>query len=390
MTLTPQYTDRAGPGAANLIAVDITAAATGDQWARTVEQTSRTLLDDLGRVLDSTTGPVVVTVTEDAEPSVTQRAARQAVKGVVGVAALEQAGRGRRVNTVIAIDSTTETDLAATLAFLFDEDAAAYCTGATIDLTRTPPASGPRRAAAPVLVTGAAGGLGRAAAQALSEAGSTVLLSDLDTPALHEAAGILGAEAIPCDVTDPADVARLAADPRVAGGLSGLAVYHGVGGAGAIGRMDDDVRDRSLRINGTGVHTVVSGLTPALIRAGGAAVVLASQAGLIAEPGGGAYCAAKFAAVGYVEASAAGLACRGVRIHAICPGPIDTPLMRRHFEGMTVATGLTFDQYWQQRLQEIPLRRFGRAHQLAKAAPFLIGLHATGVVLSATGGVVLT
>lgn len=374
----------------DVITLDLSAGASGHRWVGAVEQTSRWLLDEVGRRLRSASGSLVVAIKLDSTPTPLHAAAHAAATGIIGVAALEQARNGRRINAVAYNDGSARDDVDAAIEFLSDDAAAAYCTGATIDLTHTPSAEAHFEATRPVLVTGASGGLGRAAAEALIEQGYRVILSDLGSRMLDEAAEALGAEAIACNVTDPDAVARLADDPRLSDGLSGLAVYHGVGGGGLIGQMDPGVRDRSLVINGTGVYNVVSALVPALQRGRGAVVVLASQSGLIAEIGNGAYCASKFAAVGYVRALAHDLASTGVRAHAICPGPVDTPLMRTAFAGMAAAEGKTFDEYWQSRLDQIPLRRFGRAEQIASAAPLLIALRATGVVLSATGGVVPT
>jgi len=381
---------RLAGGGFETLALDLRAKSVGDAWTEAVEGTSRALLESLGALLATgSPTPVVVVVQTDAEPTPLARAGLAAVAGVAGTAALEASAGGQRVNTVIVGDATSDADLAAVLAYLGDDEAAGFTTGATVDLRTAPRPASPGQA--PVLITGAAGGLGLATARRLSAAGLPLILSDLPSPTLVRVADELGVAYLGCDVTSPADVAALAADPLVAQGISGLIVHHGVGGSGGLAAMPERVRDLSLSVNGTGVHNVVDALLPALHRAGRASiVVLASQAGLVAERGNAAYCAAKFAVVGYVQGLAEQLAASGISVHALCPGPVDTPLMRAAFTGMAESAGLTFDEYLRTRMKEVPLGRFGAPEHIGAATLLLNGLDATGVVLATTGGAVLT
>ncbi|MFC9358830.1 SDR family NAD(P)-dependent oxidoreductase [Rhodococcus sp. NPDC057014] len=391
--LADELTGRIGVRAAETVALDLSQEAVGPDWVASVEGTSRALLDTLGETVNASSLPIVVVLRVDDTHTAVSTAARNAVKGVIGVAALEAADTGRRVNAVAINQTTTDRDLRATVEYLSDDDAAGYTTGITIDLTRQAPGHQPvgDRDEAPILVTGGAGGLGRAYAEALVAAGRKVIISDLESDALRATADELNAPYVACDVTSAAAVEDLAKNPLVASGLAGLAVYHGVGGSGGIGQLTPGVRDRSLVINGTGVYNVVNALVPALQRGRpGSVMILASQAGLIAERGGGAYCAAKFAAVGYAEALAEELSDSGVRVHSVCPGPVDTALLRNAFAGMAAVEGMSYDEYRNSRMQEIPLRRFGQPEQIAAATSLLLDLDATGVVLPATGGIVLT
>jgi NAD(P)-dependent dehydrogenase (short-subunit alcohol dehydrogenase family) len=381
--------DRARAVAGSGSSVLVLDTADGADWDELVEGTSRTLLARLGELLAAAGTTPITLVLGVAGPSATptQLAAAEAAHGIIGVAAIEAAPRGRRVNTVVADGTTTDRDLAASLAYLADEEAAGFTSGATLELTRVTTPQQPD-SELPVLVTGAAGGLGSAVAEAFVAAGRTVVLSDLAGPALEAQAERLGQVSVACDVTDPEDVAALATHPAVTGGLSSLQVIHGVGGSGSLEELEEGPRERSLRINGTGVWNVVSSLMP-LVEAGrGSVVVLSSQAGLISEPGNGAYCAAKFAAAGLVRA----LATRSsdVRVHLLCPGPIDTPLMRSAFTGMAAAEGISYDDYHAGRMAVIPLGRFGSPEHMGSAALLLDGLDATGVTLAPTGAFLLT
>jgi NAD(P)-dependent dehydrogenase (short-subunit alcohol dehydrogenase family) len=370
------------PASGEVVVIDIVDAS----WLDSVEALSRDLLEHLAAASSGSTTFVIRVPSAEA---VIGQAALAAVQGTVGVAALEGAPTGRRVNSVLISSDTTERDLGEVLAYLADDEAAGFTAGATLDLRVTRGLDRVSDASLPVLVTGAAGGLGGAVAAAFVAAGRRVVISDLASEALSRQAERLQVPAIACDVTSPDDVGALAAHPALANGVSSLQVLHGVGGAGALSDLDPAVRERSLRINGTGVWNIVEALLPAVSVANGSTVVLSSQAGLIAEPGNGAYCAAKFAAVGLVRA----LANQGpanVRVHTLCPGPIDTPLMRNAFTGMAEAAGITYDEYHAQRLTVIPLGRFGQPEHMGAAALLLSDLDATGVTLAPTGAFLLT
>lgn len=362
-------------------------------WVDGVEEGSRALLLALGTQLslETTTALTLVLNVSAAQPSLEGSALAAAVRGTVGVAAIEAAPAGRRVNTVVINDQTSDHDLRRTLAYLADDEAAGFTAGATVDLTNTPTLTPDedRELSLPVLVTGAAGGLGAAVAQSFVDAGRGVILSDLPGPALEAQSKRLGAATIACDVTSEDDVAALAAHPLLTDGLSSLQVIHGVGGSGAIAGLAERPREMSLRINGTGAYNVVTALMPAVTRGHGSVVVLSSQAGLVAEAGNGAYCAAKYAAVALVN-TLARTAEPGVRVHTLCPGPIDTPLMRSAFAGMAEADGVTYDEYHASRMSVIPLGRFGSPEHMGHAAALLDSLKATGVTLAPTGAFLLT
>lgn len=365
-------------------------------WRDRVEGPSRDLLDlvaQRGRSAQAGSVTVVVHRTDLDDPLAV--ALVSAVHGTVGTAALEYGADDVRVNTVLLSPDSSDGDVVDTIAYLADDEAAGSVTGATFDLSTSPAAGTPDRSGgdppAPVLITGAAGGLGRAAAEALVAAGRTVVLTDREGPALTAVATALGAPAIPCDVVSPESVRALAGRPELAGGISALVVHHGVGGSGALAHLDPAIRDRSLTVNGTGVWNLVTEFQELLRRGGrGSVVVLSSQAGLYAEPGNGAYCAAKFAVVGLVRSLARQSPTSGLRVHALCPGPIDTPLMREAFAAMADAAGVSAEEYMAQRLAGIPLGRVGTTAQIGAAARYLIGLDASGVVLASTGGAVLT
>ena len=324
-------------------------------------------------------------------------AALEGLRGSVGSAALELGPAGLRTNLVVVSDGAEQADAENVLRYLEDPVGGGYTTGATLHVgarwSPLPVAStemSPLPATGRVLITGAAGGLGFASASRLVEDGYDVILSDLPGPALATAATALSAPALPADVTDRAAVAQLARDVRAVGPLRAVAILHGVGTSGAISDLTEAVLDRSLQINAEAILHLLDEFESELGGTGGSIVVLSSQAGVHAEQFNSAYCAAKFAAVGLVAGAAAWLAARSVRIHAVCPGPIDTPLMRSAFATMADAAGLSAEEYLAQRLAGVPLRRTGTVEQLAASTALLISLQGTGMVLAPTGAAVLT
>lgn len=318
-------------------------------------------------------------------------AAAEMVRGVAGSAALEFAEKKIRVNTVIWDFQSNPVDVSSTLAYLSSANDAGFTTGATIHLEGQPATSTPPSLDGVVLVTGGAGGLGRAAAEKLIAEGRRVVITDMPGDALDKAAEEMGIPFLGANLSDSSDVARLVAWDA-ADGIDTLLIHHGVG---ASSRLNDeyDVKSglRSIAVNGTAVWQVFEGFYPALKKqTSSTAVMLSSQAGLVAEPGNGAYGAAKFAVVGYVRGNAARVKADGIRLQGLCPGPIDTPLMRAAFAGFARDLGISAEEFTAQRLGQVPLKRAGDSAHIGAGASYLSRLDAGGVILAPTGGEVLS
>jgi NAD(P)-dependent dehydrogenase (short-subunit alcohol dehydrogenase family) len=196
------------------------------------------------------------------------------------------------------------------------------------------------------IVTGAASGVGAATAQALGERGIAVAVCDIDTAGEH-VADACGGVFYPLDVTDPAGWERLisAVEPRLG------AVEHVHLNAGVMTtRPDETIEagmdlgqipleriDRVLDVNVKGVVLGLRALWPVLTGRGrGAVVVTASAAGLTGYPFDPLYAATKHALVGLVRSAAPVLAAKGVRLQALCPGGIDTPLIPEYVRSVGV------------------------------------------------------
>jgi 2-keto-3-deoxy-L-fuconate dehydrogenase len=176
------------------------------------------------------------------------------------------------------------------------------------------------------VVTGAASGIGLAAAQELARRGATVAAVDRDTAGVPEPL-----HAYRCDVTDDAGVA--ATVERIAADLGGIDVLVNNAGIGAQGTVADTPAEEWLRVldvNVVGIARMSAAALPHLRRSRAAAVVnTASIAALIGLPKRAAYTASKHAVLGLTRAMAADHVREGIRVNCVSPGTADTPWVQR-------------------------------------------------------------
>jgi NAD(P)-dependent dehydrogenase (short-subunit alcohol dehydrogenase family) len=235
-----------------------------------------------------------------------------------------------------------------------------------------------------VVVTGAAGGIGAAVVRQVLARGERVIAQDLTPAATGGVTWVAG------DLLEPetgaALVAAMRADPPAA-----LVAAHGMDGSGALCDLSDDFVRRVVAVNAVTVarlYDVFARLEEPRPRA---FVAVASQAGLVGEAGNAAYCASKFAVVGWLRALAPRAAAQhGIHLRALCPGCTDTPLLRSALERFASAAGTSVEAFTAARKQGIAIGRFADVRETAAAALYLAD-HAAGapVTLAVTGGEVL-
>lgn len=235
-------------------------------------------------------------------------------------------------------------------------------------------------------VTGAASGIGLATARLLLSQGWRVALADRDGAALDKALGSLnagaGAIVLPLDITDEAAVAAAVARAEAAlGGLDGVVNSAGIAADVPALDMKIDLFRRILDINVTGTFIVAQAAARIMQRRGSGAIVnLASVSGLRGSKGRSAYGASKGAVVTLTQVLANDLARHNIRVNAVAPGPIETPMVK------AMHTQADRDQWH----HYIPMKRYGTTDEIAKAIAFLLDTEAssfiTGEILAVDGG----
>jgi NAD(P)-dependent dehydrogenase (short-subunit alcohol dehydrogenase family) len=192
------------------------------------------------------------------------------------------------------------------------------------------------------LVTGAAGGLGRATSRALADAGAVVVAADLDEEGARAIAAEVGGHAIACDVSDfDANRAAVQLAGERAGGLDLVFLNAGIGsGCGVGDDFDPAVYRRAIGVNLDGVVFGLHASLPALrARGGGAIVATSSLAGLTGVAYDPIYAAGKHAIVGLVRSLGPLLAEEGIRLNAICPGFTESAIIEP-IRDMIAASGV--------------------------------------------------
>jgi len=182
------------------------------------------------------------------------------------------------------------------------------------------------------LVTGAASGIGLAVAKRLAAEGAKLLIGDRNAAGVEEAAQAIGpaATALALDVADEASCQAIV-DRAVSqhGGLDILCNIAGVLDFGRFADVDRTRWDRVIGVNLTGVYQMCRAAMPHLIERRGNIVNMASAAGLVGIPYNSAYTASKHGVVGLTRALALEFSKEGVRVNAVCPGGVDTPMLHQ-------------------------------------------------------------
>ncbi|MGG5819536.1 SDR family NAD(P)-dependent oxidoreductase [Falsiroseomonas sp. HW251] len=237
------------------------------------------------------------------------------------------------------------------------------------------------------LVTGAASGLGRDVAMALAAEGARLVLMDRDAAALDGAASAIGAVPVAGDVSVAADMARAAEALDRLGPVRLLVTAAGMlGPTRALPDVEETDWDRLFAVNVKGTWLALKHALPRMEAAGGGAVVtIASGAGLAGNAIFPAYSASKGAVVLMTRSVAVSHAAQGIRANTVCPGQIDTPMLRGVFDALgeeAAAVEATFKA-------RNPSRRFGAPSEVTGAVLFLLSDAASyinGAALPIDGG----
>jgi NAD(P)-dependent dehydrogenase (short-subunit alcohol dehydrogenase family) len=244
------------------------------------------------------------------------------------------------------------------------------------------------------LVTGAASGLGLATAKAFAEAGASVVLADWNEQQVQAAATDLADHghktlAIRCDVSDDAQVEAMVKQAVATFGRLDAA-YNNAGVQNVLAETADSPRedyDRIMAINLRGVWSCMKfELQQMRAQGSGAIVNCSSLGGLIGGARRGTYHAAKHGVIGFTKSAALEYAARDIRINAVCPGMIQTPM-----SDQMIAAGQG-DELDAMLKTHVPMGRLGRPEEIADAVLWLCSSAAsyvTGQSISVDGGFVM-
>ena len=231
------------------------------------------------------------------------------------------------------------------------------------------------------LITGAAGGIGRTAAELFVAEGAQVMVADVVDADLPEGMGFVRADVSKADEAE----AMVKATVDTFGALHVLYNNAGILPPDDAGTLEtpEDTWDRVMTVNLKGVWQCCRFGIPAMLASGGGSIINVSS--LVALMGSAvaqiAYTASKGGVLSMTREMAVEYARQGIRINALCPGPIQTPLM---------AELLSDPAKRARRLVHVPIGRFGRADEIAKAALFLASDDSslmTGASLVVDGGI---
>ncbi len=254
--------------------------------------------------------------------------------------------------------------------------------------------SGKEFAGKGAIVTGGAMGIGKGAAECLVREGASVVIADRDEkagPAAVEELTAAGGAAFfcPCDISQSKDCRRVV-DETVArcGGVDVLVNNAGIQTFGGPVDTTEEVWDRTMDINLKGHWLMAKHAIPEMLKRGGGAIVnVSSVQGLASQANVVAYATSKHAMIGLTRAMAVDLARSGIRVNCVCPGTVDTPMIR-----WTISQ----DQD-PARLEKIlngmhPIGRMGQPREIGEVILFLASSRAsfmTGSVVTVDGGLLV-
>ncbi|MBV9758163.1 MAG: glucose 1-dehydrogenase [Alphaproteobacteria bacterium] len=244
------------------------------------------------------------------------------------------------------------------------------------------------------LVTGGGNGIGRATVRGFAQRGARVVVVDRDVEGGEATAGDIreeGGEArfVAADVTRAADVqAYVNAAVSAYGRIDCFFNNAGIEGVVApITDYDEAMFDKVIAVNLKGVFLGLRSVLPVMLRQGGGAVVnTASVAGLVGSAGLSAYVASKHGVIGLTRTAAAEVARQGVRVNAVCPGPIDTRMIRAIEAQVSPDDPSRVTRRYE---SAIPSGRYGTPEEIANVVLFLcsdLASNVTGAHYVADGG----
>ena len=248
-----------------------------------------------------------------------------------------------------------------------------------------------------VVITGGGTGIGAAIAERYADDGATVVIVGRRREPLEDVAARIGATAVVADASDGASArAAVAEVVERFGGIDVLVANAGGHGFAAVGDTSDDDWDAAIKVNLSTAFVMAREALPALLgdgngRSGGEIVVVSSLAGLFAGPSVAGYTVGKHALIGLTRSLARDYSRKGVRVNAVCPGWVRTPMAAAEMDEFASHAPEIADRAagYAAVTRDVPLGRPAEPAEIASIVRFLgssQSSYMTGAVLVADGG----
>jgi len=235
------------------------------------------------------------------------------------------------------------------------------------------------------VITGGNSGIGYATAQDLKEKGAQVIITGRSAEKVQAAAAELGVKGIVADVSDLAAIDRLVAEVREGFGLVDiLFVNAGIFAPAPVGQISEEMFDHQMGINFKGAVFTIEKFLP-ILKEGASIINLSSINAYTGMPNTAVYAASKAAMNSYTRKAATELAARKIRVNAVNPGPVTTPIF-----GKTGLPQEALNEFAANIQNRVPLKRFGEPREIAKLVSFLASDEAsyiTGAEYNIGGGI---
>ena len=250
-----------------------------------------------------------------------------------------------------------------------------------------------------VAVTGAASGIGAAIAQGFAEEGAKVALLDLDVARVKDVAAEKKKSHACCtglyiDVADKSSVdSAFAAVEEAFGGIDILVCCAGISIIVPMLECTEEIWDKTLSVNLKGTFLCMQAAIRIMQRqSSGSIICMSSQSGKTGASQYQAYCASKFGIIGLVQSAAMEFAKCGIRVNAVCPGVIKTPMWDRQIADYAKKRGMREDDVFPYFEAKIPMGRLATLQDVVRTTFFLASDEAsyfTGQALNVAGGQIM-
>ncbi|MEH6469848.1 MAG: SDR family oxidoreductase [Halopseudomonas sp.] len=241
------------------------------------------------------------------------------------------------------------------------------------------------------LVTGGGTGIGAAIARRFVESGASVVITGRRLEPLTQLSDEIGCTALSCDVGDMDDcIAVISETVRLHGGLDILVSNAGILCEGSVTEQDLGEWQKTLDTNVSGVMHMARAALPALLKRPSSAIInISSVSGISSGTGMSSYVTSKTAVVGLTRSLALDYGPKGVRVNALCPGWVRTPMSDDEMMILAINKGISVAEATEATTRHLPLRRMAEPDEIASCAEFLgsdDSSFITGSVLVADGG----